>query len=88
MLPGGGSPTIQYMTIYQLKKLGVPARSATVKQITMQDIENVETIVHLRWLTQQFPGVPAEALIGKTASVAYSRTSAIQSGYEPAGPTR
>ena len=56
MLPGGGSPTIQYMTIYQLKKLGVPARSATVKQITMQDIENVETIVHLHWLTQQFPG--------------------------------
>ena len=46
------------MTIYQLKKLGVPARSATVKQITMQDIENVETIVHLHWLTQQFPGVP------------------------------
>jgi hypothetical protein len=80
-----GSPTIQYMTIYQLKKLGVPAGSPTVKQITMQDIENIETIVHLHWLTTKFPGVPAEELIGRTASVKYAQTSAIQSGYEPLG---
>lgn len=80
-----GSPTVQYMTMYQLKRLGVPAGDKAVKQIVMDDIQNVETIIHLHWLRKQYPAATLDELIVQTASVKYARTSAIQSGYEPAG---
>jgi hypothetical protein len=81
-----GSPTVQYMTIYQLKRLGVPAGDASgVKQVWMDNIQNVETIVQLHWLRKQYPLATPDELIAQTASVKYARTSAIQSGYQPAG---
>ncbi len=87
MLEGSGSPTVQYITLYQMKKLGValgaPA-SASVDKIHMSDIQNVETIVHLHWLKANAKG-EVHDLIAHTQSVQYAETTAVQSGYERAG---
>lgn len=87
MIRGVGSPTVQYITIYQLKKLGVPlghGAESGVEKIHMSNIQNVETIVHLHWLTKNARG-DVSALAAQTASVKYAETTAIQSGYQRVG---
>jgi len=91
MVPGRGTPTVQYITLYQMKKLGVPMgdeagrRSAGVQTIHMSDIQYIETIVHLHWLRKNRDGDLSD-LIQFTASVKYAETTAVQSGYERSGP--
>lgn len=87
MIPGEGTPTLQYITLYQLKRLGVPMGGAAgqggepgVKRIHMSDIQYVETVVHLHWLRKNVGG-DLSNLVQYTASVKYAETTAIQSGY-------
>jgi hypothetical protein len=87
MIPGEGTPTLQYITLYQMRKLGVPMVSAApqagepgVKWIHMSDIQYVETVVHLHWLRENVGGDLSD-LVQYTASVKYAETTAIQSGY-------
>lgn len=90
MIPGKGTPTVQYVTLYQMKLLGVPLGGAAehgvpgVERIHMSDIQNVETIVHLHWLRKSRGGAPSD-LIQFTASVKYAETTAVQSGYQMYG---
>lgn len=84
MIEGKGSPTVQYITLYQLKRLGVPlggAGASSVEKFHMSGIENVETVVHLHYLRTTVGG-ELDALVAHTASVAYADTTVIQAGYE------
>ena len=82
MVEGKGSPTVQYVTLYQLKRLGVPLGDASrVEKFHMSDIQNVETIVHLHYLRTTVGGELSD-LIVHTASMKYAETTAIQTGYE------
>jgi hypothetical protein len=86
MVPRKGTPTVQYITLYQMKKLGVPmgragqGDNAGIKTIHMSNIQNVETVVHLHWLREQVGGSLSD-LVQHTSSVKYADTTAIQSGY-------
>jgi hypothetical protein len=87
-MAGDVTPTIHYMNVYQLKRLGVPiggAEGTALKDIVMSTIENVETIAHLHWLRQEFPNMTDGERIAKTASVRYATGSLRQMGYEPVG---
>jgi hypothetical protein len=57
------------------------AEPGVVTSIKMSTIQNVETIVHLHWLRQRYPGEDLSELIGHTASVEYAETTAVQCGY-------
>jgi hypothetical protein len=82
-----GTPTVQYLTIYQLKRLGATAGQGAMKEFAMRDIQNVETIIQLHWLRKQYPAKSLDELVAMTASVKYARTTAVQAGYEP-GPCK
>jgi hypothetical protein len=88
MIEGSGSPTVQYITAYQMKKLGIEvgdsALGSNIERIHMSDIQNVETVVHLHWLKKNVGGA-VDDLIAHTASVKYAETTAVQSGYERLG---
>jgi hypothetical protein len=75
-----GTPTVTYVSLYQLKKLGV--NYGAVARVVPSQIENFETIVHLHWLRQRYPGVAVEELLKYTASVNYPETMVIQAGGE------
>ena len=87
MVTGKGTPTIQYVTMHQMRMLGVPLGgngTVGVEKIHLSDIQNVETIVHLHYLRERYGHDPA-ALIEHTASVKYAETSAVQTGHERSG---
>ena len=79
LVRGRGTPTAAYVTMYQMRKLGV--RPGTLRLLRMRMIENVETILHLEWLRRRNPGRSLDELIGQTASVRYAETAIIQSGH-------
>lgn len=85
MLDGKGTPTVQWITLHQMRKLGVPLgdkdNAPGVEKIHMSDIQNVETVVHLHYLRKTVGGDPSD-LVVHTASVTYAETTAIQSGYQ------
>ena len=87
MVAGKGTPTLQYLTIYQMKLLGVPVGegAAGLRSIHMSNIQNVETIVHLHWLQQKYPGMAMDQLIEFTPSLKYADTTATQTGYTRSG---
>jgi hypothetical protein len=88
MVAGKGTPTVQYVTLHQMRLLGVPAGDASagagVRTIHMSDIQNVETIVHLHYLRNTIGGDLSD-LVEFTASVKYAETTATQTGYQRAG---
>jgi hypothetical protein len=90
MVPAkGGTPTIHYLNLYQMKMLGVPlAGQGGLLKVKMSTIQNVETIVHLHWLRQRWPNLTMDELISQTASVKYAENSLIQSGYQRTGNAR
>ena len=79
LVPGRGTPTAAYVSMYQMRKLGVTPGALCLLRLRM--IENVETILHLEWLRQRNPGRSLDELIGQTASVQYAETAIIQSGH-------
>lgn len=62
-------------------RAGPFAAPGVVTTIKMSTIQNVETIVHLHWLRQRYPGADLSELIVRTPSVEYGETSATQCGY-------
>lgn len=84
MVANRGTPTVQYFTLYQLKLLGVPdghGAQAAVTSFKMSTIQNLESIVHLHWLRQQYPASALSDLVVHTESVDYAETTAVQCGY-------
>jgi hypothetical protein len=53
-----------------------------VTSIKMSTIQNLDTIVHLHWLRQQFPATDLNGLVAHTSSVEYAETTAVQCGYQ------
>ena len=58
------------------------ATAGRVASIEMCTIQNVDTIIHLHWLSRQFPASDLAELLPHTSSVEYSETTAVQCGYK------
>jgi hypothetical protein len=78
LVAGKGIPTNAYVTMYQMRKLGVGFGG--LKTVKMSTIQNIEAILQLESLKRQ--GVALEKAILMTHSVEYAETSIIQSGHE------
>lgn len=88
LVPDRGTPTLLYITLYQMKRLGVspgyaPGRPG-VETVIMSNVQNLDTIVHLHYLRDQLGGEPS-ALIHHTKSVDYAESTIVQLGYERVG---
>jgi len=72
MVAGKGAPTVQYVTLHQMRKLSVPlgdgSVSAGVEKVHLSDIQNIETIVNLHYLKTTLGGDLSD-LVAYTASV-------------------
>jgi hypothetical protein len=66
-------------------RAGPFAAPGLVTSIKMSTIQNVEVIVHLHWLRQQYPSTELSRLVAHTASVEYGETTAVQCGYRLVG---
>jgi Domain of unknown function (DUF4157) len=71
-----GTPTVTYMTLYQMRRLGVSF--GEVKTVKMSTIQNFKAILKLETLRRQ--GIPLDRAVLQTHSVEYAETSIIQSG--------
>ena len=81
LVQGKGTPTVTYMTIYQMKRLGVSFGG--LKTVKMSTIQNFEAILQLETLRRQ--GVPLNEAVLKTHSVQYADTGIVQSGNQITG---
>jgi hypothetical protein len=81
LVAGKGTPTVAFMTMYQMKKLGVGF--GQVKTFKMSTIQNVEAIFQLEVARRQ--GEALDKAIIKTHSVIYAETPIIQSGHQIVG---
>jgi hypothetical protein len=84
MIDGKGTPTVQWVTLHQMRELGVPlggeGRTPGIEKVHLSDIQNIEAVVHLHYLKNTIGGDLSD-LVVHTASVKYAETTAIQSGY-------
>jgi uncharacterized Zn-binding protein involved in type VI secretion len=88
MVDGKGTPMVTYLSIWQMKKLGV--RFGELKSVKMSTIQNVEAVMQLH-VAMKEAGVTSmdaalaqkteDALVAKTHSVQYARTTIEQSGH-------
>jgi hypothetical protein len=62
-------------------RTGPFAARGRLSSIKMSTIQNLDSIVHLHWLRQRFPGADLSDLVVHTASVDYASTTAVQCGY-------
>jgi hypothetical protein len=72
---------VTYMTIYQMRKLGVVA--GELKTVKMSTIQNFEAILKLETLRRK--GVSLDVAVLQTHSVEYADTSIVQSGHQIIG---
>ena len=79
--PGEGTPTVTYLTLRQMKMAG--GEFASLKSVKMRHIQNIESLMHLKQLTDQ--GLLLEEAVSKTHSVQYATTSIQQSGHTVVG---
>lgn len=75
---GKGTPTVTFVTMYQMRKLGVGFGQA--KSFKMSTIQNIEAICQLESLKRK--RIPLDEAIMDTHSVSYAETSIIQSGHQ------
>ena len=89
MIPGKGTPTVQYVTLHQMRLLGVPSGnsggSPGIATVHLSDIQNVETVLHLHYLRSTIGG-DISALVLRTATMKYAETTALQAGHRISGP--
>lgn len=74
--PGKGTPLVTYVTIRQMKMLGIDY--AGLNTVKMTTIENVKSVIQLAKLMKQ--GMTADEAIVKTHSYEYGSTAITQSG--------
>jgi hypothetical protein len=79
---GKGTPTQTYVTIYQMRRLGVSF--GKLRKVKMSTIQNVEAILQLAALRDK-EGLSLEEAIVHTHSVTYGETPLIQSGHKIVG---
>lgn len=72
--PGRGTPTIAYLTMRQMKRLGI--QYGEVSTVKLSTIENVEAIAHLEHLVRK--GVPPDQAVLETFD--YAKTAIVQAG--------
>ncbi|WP_233218689.1 eCIS core domain-containing protein [Deinococcus arcticus] len=75
---GKGVPTVAYVSMYQMKRLGIGYGS--LKTLKMSTIQNFETILFMESKKRQ--GIPLNKSVLQSHSVAYAETTMIQSGHE------
>lgn len=74
--PGKGTPLVTYLTMRQMKILGIDYAGLTT--VKMTTIQNVKAVIELAHLMKQ--GLTADQAIVKTHSYQYGSTSIMQSG--------
>jgi uncharacterized Zn-binding protein involved in type VI secretion len=87
LVEGRGTPTVTYLTLFQMKKLG--AKFGELKSVKMSTIQNVEALMQLHvaavkaGIDPMDPGQDAQlaSLVAKTHSVKYAQTTIEQSGH-------
>src|SRR6185503_3664638 len=80
MLTPEGTPTQTYLTLHQMKKLGVGYGKLT--KIKMSTIQNIRSVIELEVLSSK---LPLDEAVLKTHSVTYAETTVIQSGHKIVG---
>ncbi len=78
MVAGRGTPTVTYLTLRQMKLLGVDYGS--LKKVKMSTIQNLKAIIQLHVLRAK--GMDPNVAVAKTHSVEYGETPIIQSGHQ------
>jgi len=85
----GKTPAMAYANLHQMRAMGIPygkgLKSSPLKTIKMSTIQNIETIGHLRWLSERYPDATLDELIIHTASFRYAEDIATQAGYRVVG---
>ena len=88
MIRDRGTPTVQYVTLWQLRQLDVPMGNVGadegMRMVHMSNIQNLEAIVHLHHLRKTVGGDVSD-LIAFTPAMEYAETTVTQAGYERAG---
>jgi hypothetical protein len=78
MLTSDGTPTQTFLTIHQMKRLGV--LYGGLKKIKMSTIQNIRSIIQLHVLTNK-KGLSLDAAVRQTYSLTYGETTIVQSGH-------
>lgn len=78
LVDGKGTPTVAYLTMRQMKMLGV--NYAALEHVKMSTIQNVKAIIQLHVLRQK--GVDPDVAVMQTHSIQYAETTIVQSGHK------
>ena len=81
LVAGKGIPTVTYLTLRQMKLLGV--EYGGISKVKMSSIQNLEAIIQLHVMRTK--GEDPNAAVLKTHSVQYADTSVVQSGHRVVG---
>ena len=75
-LTSGGTPTQTYLTLHQMKALGV--EYGGLKKVKMSTIQNLQSIIELELHSRT---MPLDEAVRKTYSLTYAETPIVQSGH-------
>jgi hypothetical protein len=78
MVEGKGTPTVTYLTMRQMKLLGIDF--AGLAKVKMSTIQNIKAIIQLHVLRTK--GVDPNEAVLQTHSVQYAETTIVQSGHK------
>jgi hypothetical protein len=78
MVEGKGTPTVTYLTMRQMKLLGIDF--AGLAKVKMSTIQNIKAIIQLHVLRMK--GVDPNDAVLQTHSVQYAETTIVQSGHK------
>ena len=85
----GTTPAMTYFSLLQMRAMGIaygaPPSAGGLAKVKLSTIQNIETIAHLHWLQQRYPGVAPSELIPHTHSYQYAETILTQAGYRIRG---
>ncbi|HTL84067.1 MAG TPA: hypothetical protein VL856_02725 [Acidimicrobiia bacterium] len=81
LVEGKGTPTVAYLTMRQMKHLGVEYGELTT--VKMSSIQNIRAIIELHLARAQ--GIDPNVAVLDTHSVKYADTSIVQSGHRVVG---
>lgn len=79
MLTPTGTPTQTYLTLRQMKALGIKYGGLT--KVKMSTIQNIQSIIQMHVMKTAEPRMSLHERVRRTASVSYADTTLMQSGH-------
>lgn len=77
LIPGRGIPSYVFITLQQLKQMGVPYGG--LRHVCLSTIQHVETLIQIAQATRR--GTPIERAASESAAVEIASTPLVQSGH-------